>query len=132
MAFERDLGYLDKFFDNLEAHAGTLGGEGGARLAQLVGEERARWVEIRALLGTSPDEKAAKTETAKTEAAKPETKKPEAAKPASPEPQGASAEEAKHAGTRPPVSANPQTADVTAAATRQPAAGFTVGSLRGR
>jgi hypothetical protein len=50
-AFERDLGYLTRFFDKLEAHAGTLAPEAGARLATLVGEERERWREITRLVG---------------------------------------------------------------------------------
>lgn len=99
MAFERDLGYLDKFFDNLEAHATTLGGDAGARLRQLIGEERARWVEIRGLINAP----AAADKGAKAAAPKP-TEAP----------------------------ATTQTGDVTAAATRVPSAGFTVGSLRGR
>lgn len=49
-AFARDLGYLDAFFDKLDAHGATLGGASGARLRTLVGEERRRWSEIRALL----------------------------------------------------------------------------------
>lgn len=53
-AFQRDLGYLDAFFDKLEAHASTLGSAEGARLRALVGEERTRWVEIRALVAGQP------------------------------------------------------------------------------
>lgn len=50
-SFARDLGYLDKFFDKIEAHAASVGGASGARLKELMGEERARWREIRGLLG---------------------------------------------------------------------------------
>ncbi len=50
-SFSRDLGYLDKFFDKLEAHAGTLPSEAGQRLRALRGEERGRWAEIRQLVG---------------------------------------------------------------------------------
>jgi hypothetical protein len=54
-AFARDLGYLDQFFAKLEAHAGTLSPAGGARLKALIGEERARWTEIKSLLaGAAP------------------------------------------------------------------------------
>ncbi len=113
MAFERDLGYLDKFFDGLDAHAATLGGESGARLKQLVGEERVRWGEIRSLLGgsSSGDGKAAKPKVAV-----PSTAGEQVAVPA-----------ALTAGA--PSGAK---GDVTAAATRLPVSGFTVGSLRGR
>ena len=106
MAFERDLGYLDKFFDNLDAHAATLGGEAGARLRQLVGEERARWTEIRALLGGAPSSGGKATKAASTTAA---ATKPRAEAPA------------------------PKTADVAPPpAAVKPVAGLTVGSLRGR
>lgn len=47
----RDLGYLDRFLAKLEAEAQGLPGERGARLKQLLGEEKARWAEISALLG---------------------------------------------------------------------------------
>lgn len=49
--FARDLGYLDPFLAKLEAHAATLSPAAGARLRTLMGEERARWAEIKALLG---------------------------------------------------------------------------------
>lgn len=49
-AFARDLGYLDKFFANLNTHAATLPPAQGARLKQLVGEEVVRWQEIRQLI----------------------------------------------------------------------------------
>lgn len=52
--FARDLGYLDKFFDALDSHAGTLEAASGARLRTLLGEERTRWQEIRALVGGAP------------------------------------------------------------------------------
>lgn len=48
--FARDLGYLDTFFDKLEAHATALSPAAGARLRVLMSEERARWGEIRGLL----------------------------------------------------------------------------------
>lgn len=48
--FARDLGYLDAFFDKLDAQGGAMGGASGARLRAFVGEERRRWSEIRALL----------------------------------------------------------------------------------
>ncbi|WP_373047477.1 hypothetical protein [Vulgatibacter sp.] len=50
-AFSRDLGYLDKFFDKLEEHAGTLPSDAGQRLRSLLSEERTRWAEIRKLVG---------------------------------------------------------------------------------
>lgn len=50
-AFARDLGYLDKFFDKLEQHAGSLAPASGARLKALIGEERTRWGEIRSIIG---------------------------------------------------------------------------------
>jgi hypothetical protein len=50
-AFARDLGYLDKFFDKIEAHAASLDATRGARLRALVAEERTRWAEIRGLIG---------------------------------------------------------------------------------
>lgn len=53
--FSRDLGYLEKFFEKLEAHAGTLGGASGQRLRTLMSEERKRWGEIRSLIaGNAP------------------------------------------------------------------------------
>jgi hypothetical protein len=48
--FARDLGYLDKFLSAVKAHAGTVGGPAGSRLAQLMDEEQSRWQEIRGLL----------------------------------------------------------------------------------
>ena len=48
--FARDLGYLDAFFDKLEAHGASMGGASGDRLRTLIGEERRRWTEIRSLL----------------------------------------------------------------------------------
>lgn len=48
--FSRDLGYLDAFFDKLDAHGATLGGAAGDRLRTFVGEERRRWSEVRTLL----------------------------------------------------------------------------------
>jgi hypothetical protein len=53
-AFARDLGYLDKFFDKIDAHAATLDAAAGARLRALVLEERARWGEIRGLISGEP------------------------------------------------------------------------------
>jgi hypothetical protein len=52
-AFERDLGYLTRFFEKLEAHARTLTPDAGARLGALVGEERERWREITRLVGAT-------------------------------------------------------------------------------
>ena len=52
--FSRDLGYLDKFFDKLDAHAGNLPEGAGQRLRALVAEERGRWTEIRQLVGSAP------------------------------------------------------------------------------
>lgn len=49
-AFSRDLGYLDAFFDKLDAHGAALGGVAGDRLRTFVGEERRRWAEVRSLL----------------------------------------------------------------------------------
>lgn len=48
--FARDLGYLDKFFDKLDAAAKELGDARGSRLSTLVEEERARWAEIKSIL----------------------------------------------------------------------------------
>jgi hypothetical protein len=53
-AFARDLGYLDKFFANLTAHAATLPAAQGDRLKQLVAEEVVRWKEIRQLIDGQP------------------------------------------------------------------------------
>lgn len=50
MTFEKDLGYLGKFFDTLEAHAATLDSQGGARLTAFVAEERERWQSVGGLL----------------------------------------------------------------------------------
>ena len=63
-SFEKDLGYLDRFFDNLQAHAAeALGEEKGAALSQFIDEERGRWADIRAMIqgeGTSaPSQSAA-------------------------------------------------------------------------
>jgi hypothetical protein len=49
-AFARDLGYLDKFFGSLTAHAATLPQAQGDRLKQLIAEEVVRWKEIRQLI----------------------------------------------------------------------------------
>lgn len=54
MPFEKDLGYLVKFFDKLEAHAASLDVEAGARLTALLRDERARWDEITRLLKGAP------------------------------------------------------------------------------
>lgn len=51
--FARDLGYLDAFFDKLDARGISMGGAAGARLRAFVGEERRRWSEVRALLDGS-------------------------------------------------------------------------------
>ncbi len=59
--FARDLGYLDQFFGKLEAHAATLSPTAGARLRTLIGEERARWTEIKALVGGAEPPGAART-----------------------------------------------------------------------
>lgn len=48
--FGRDLGYLDRFLEKLESHAGTLPAASGQRLRALIEEERRRWSEIRQLL----------------------------------------------------------------------------------
>lgn len=66
MAFEKDLGYLDKFFDNIEEHAASLDDTSGARLVSLIGEERVRWGEIRSLLagGAAPAPEKAEETTA--------------------------------------------------------------------
>ncbi|MFO0724404.1 MAG: hypothetical protein U1E65_11510 [Myxococcota bacterium] len=50
-AFDRDLGYLDLFLKKLEAHAATLDAGRRAELGRLLGEERARWSQIRGILG---------------------------------------------------------------------------------
>lgn len=122
MAFERDLGYLDKFFDNLESHAATLDASAKERLLELVAEERVRWVEIRSLLGapqaSGSGKQTAPSAKASTKAAANEDTK--AAPVAAPAPTAA------------PSRGTTQSGDVTAAATRNPATGFTVGSLRGR
>jgi len=69
--FSRDLGYLDKFFDKLEAHAGTLPSEAGQRLRALLSEERARWAEIRQLVGTAPAAAAPETNATQAEPERP-------------------------------------------------------------
>lgn len=48
--FARDLGYLDAFFDKLDARGASMGGASGDRLRAFVGEERRRWSEVRDLL----------------------------------------------------------------------------------
>lgn len=50
-AFARDLGYLDKFFVSLTAHADTLPAAQGDRLKALIADEVVRWKEIRQLIG---------------------------------------------------------------------------------
>lgn len=127
MAFDRDLGYLDKFFDNLDAHASTLGDVQGARLKTLVGEERQRWGEIRSLVGgpssggEKKDDKKPSGGEEKTSApaAKPDTAAPKLAETAAP---AAALTAGAPSGAK---------GDVTASATRVPVSGFTVGSLRG-
>jgi len=52
-AFSRDLGYLEKFFDKLEAHAATLPSDAGARLRELIAGERRTWAEIRQVIGAT-------------------------------------------------------------------------------
>ncbi len=51
VSFQRDLGYLAKFFDALRAHAATLDQASRERLLALLDAEQARWREITALLG---------------------------------------------------------------------------------
>lgn len=134
MAFDRDLGYLDKFFDNLDAHASTLGDVQGARLKTLVGEERQRWGEIRSLLGgpSSAGEKSEKSEKGDKKPSDGE-EKPAPAAPAA----RADTSAPKLSETAAPAAALTAGAssgakgDVTASATRVPVSGFTVGSLRG-
>lgn len=48
--FSRDLGYLDKFLDKLDAQASSLTGGDAERLRALMKEERSRWAEIRQIL----------------------------------------------------------------------------------
>ena len=131
MAFERDLGYLDKFFDGLDAHAATLGGESGARLKQLIGEERTRWGEIRSLLG-GPSAGAGKSD--KADKSEKNDKGEKSDKPATPKVAAGSTSGELHAVPAALTQGAPSGAksDVTAAATRNPGGGFTVGSLRGR
>jgi hypothetical protein len=51
-ALERDFGYLFPFFEKIAAAALAMpAGPERARVEQLVGEERGRWEEIRALVG---------------------------------------------------------------------------------
>lgn len=87
--FSRDLGYLDKFFEKLEGHASTVGGNAGGRLLELLAEERKRWDEIRGLLGGAPGvETTAAVEASPTtgaDAVEP-TRKPAPASPSSPAP----------------------------------------------
>ena len=55
-AIARDLGYLEKFFDKLEAHADEQAPAAGERLRELMGQERQRWQEIRGLIaGEAPE-----------------------------------------------------------------------------
>jgi hypothetical protein len=50
--FATDLGYLTKFLDKLDRHASAQAdARAKARLSALLAEERARWEEIRGLLG---------------------------------------------------------------------------------
>lgn len=49
--FSRDLGYLFRFIESLEAHAVELGGARGAALAGLLEGQAARWTEIATVLG---------------------------------------------------------------------------------
>jgi hypothetical protein len=83
--FARDLGYLDTFFDKLEAHATALSPAAGARLRVLMSEERARWGEIRGLLGGAAP--AAGAPAARASEARPvEAARPAAGAPARAEP----------------------------------------------
>lgn len=63
-AFSRDLGYLDKFFDKLDAHAGTLPSDAGQRLRALLVDERKAWAEIKQLVGAGDAPPAAAEEKA--------------------------------------------------------------------
>jgi hypothetical protein len=93
-AFARDLGYLDKFFTNLNAHADTLAPAQGQRLKQLMAEEVVRWKEIRQLIagqgGAVPAQTSVATTTAlpKASLAQPPAPAPSpvAAVPAEPQP----------------------------------------------
>jgi hypothetical protein len=60
--FDKDLGYLDKFFDKIEAHADSLDPQAGDELRDLIADERNRWARITALLGgaAAPSEPATK------------------------------------------------------------------------
>ncbi len=109
--FGRDLGYLEKFFDALEAHAGTLPSYTGARLTSFVREERARWADIRPVITGVP------------RAAPPE---PEAA-PGEPPPKAAPREPPAAVAKLPPIGPPPGPA---AEAAPKPGV-FTVGSLKG-
>lgn len=89
--FARDLGYLDTFFDKLEAHATALSPAAGARLRVLMSEERARWGEIRGLLaGGAPAAGAPAagptSETRPSQARPPEGARPVTSTPARAEP----------------------------------------------
>ncbi len=53
-AFAKDLGYLAKFFDKLEAHASQVPAEHQKRYRTLIAEERTRWQEITAILSGAP------------------------------------------------------------------------------
>jgi ABC-type uncharacterized transport system involved in gliding motility auxiliary subunit len=86
-AFARDLGYLDKFFTNLNAHADTLAPAQGQRLKQLMAEEVVRWKEIRQLIAGQGGEVPAQTSVATTTAKPPApAPSPVAAVPAEPQP----------------------------------------------
>lgn len=80
MAFDRDLGYLWKFFDSLDAHAETHGLEA---LKRFTAEERERWHAISPMLDDSRDAAEALIEPIETNPPEKPTRLP-----AKPEPLG--------------------------------------------
>lgn len=53
--YGRDLSYLFKFLEKMDAHAAEIGGEGGAALAALLDGQAERWTRIAAILrGEAP------------------------------------------------------------------------------
>lgn len=120
--FARDLGYLDKFFVNLDAHAGTLPASQGDRLRALIAEEVSRWEEIRGLLSpaAAPVETATGAPAEEIEAPAPKPEKPLLSqRPVAPVPP-------------PPAPAPRPSGAPTNRPEAKPIPGFTVGSLYGQ
>lgn len=134
-AFARDLGYLDKFFDKLEAHGQGQPAPHGPALVEAVRHQRAEWAEIKGLLeGRTSAPSAAPVPRSAPAAPAPRAAAPQTAptppSPAAPVSGLAPAPRPVPAPLTPVSAPAPQPAPAAKPAGERPA--FTVGSLYGR